>query len=71
MTKAQQETFITELIRNVEKDLLARVPKLPDEWDGHELRQLIADRFQEVSFTLKQNKSRYRAYKNEVLVRDL
>lgn len=45
---------------------MALVPHLPDEWDGHELRQLIADHFNAASFTLKQKnyKKRYRDYKN-------
>jgi hypothetical protein len=59
MTRAEQKRFIRELIGSVQKTLLDNVSKVPAEWDGHEIRQWIADKFQESSYTLKQNKSRY------------
>jgi hypothetical protein len=67
MTKVQQKRFIRELIQNVQKDLLANSGKIPAEWDGHELRQLVADKFALSSFTLKKDKKRYRAYNNAIL----
>jgi hypothetical protein len=68
MTKVEQRKFIRELVGNVRKDLLKQVPLIPATWDGHELRQFIADRFQESSWTLKENKRRYRDYQNDVAV---
>ncbi len=69
MTKAQQRRFIRELCNNVRDDLLkTAVPKLPEEWDGHELRRLVADRFNQASMTLRpgrqylQYAARLRAY---------
>jgi hypothetical protein len=66
MTRTEQRTFIRELISNVKEDLLSNVSSVPDTWDGHELRQWIADRFAESSFSLKQNKRRYRDYRNVI-----
>lgn len=66
MTRKEQERFVKELIANVQADLVSRVADVPEEWDGHELRQWIADRFQLASFTLKENKRRWRDYRNAV-----
>ena len=73
MTRTEQRRFVRDLVRNVERDLLENVSRVPKEWDGHELRQLIADRFVLVSWTLKEkgNRGRYRRYRNEVRCRDL
>lgn len=67
MNKTQQRRFVRELIANVRKDLLRQLPLVPDTWDGHELRQWIADRFQESSWSLKEDRRRYRDYRNTVL----
>lgn len=45
MNKAEKKRFIRQLIRNVQNDLIEAVDRLPEEWDGIELRELIADRF--------------------------
>lgn len=71
MTKHEQTKFVEGLINNVKDELMSQINKLPDEWDGHELRQLIADRFAEVSFTLKNDKKRYRAYRNFIITTPL
>lgn len=71
MNKDEQRAFVTELINNVKEDLLSNVKRVPEDWDGHELRQWIADRFQAASYTLKEQRSRYRAYKNAVRVHNL
>jgi hypothetical protein len=78
MTKAEKETFIRELIGNVQRDILAKVEAMPEEWDGHELRRFIADKFDESAMTVgrkgfygKPYAKRTRDYRNEVLVRNL
>lgn len=76
MTKTEQKTFIKELTANVAKDMLALVDagKVPEDWDGHELRQWIADRYAQVSFgSFADNKraKRFQAYRNAVIVNNL
>lgn len=71
MTRADQFTFVNELVNRVQSELLLNIERIPEEWDGHELRQWIADKFQESAYTLQRDKPRYRAYRNEVLVRNL
>lgn len=66
--------FIGELCDNVRDDLLKLVPKMPEEWDGIELRSMIAKRFSEVSLgdAMKDHRSkRYRNYEAECLSRNL
>lgn len=42
MTKAEQKRFVRDLARSVTKSLLASADRWPAEWDGHELRALLA-----------------------------
>lgn len=72
MTEQEKATFCNGLIESVRHDILARVPLTPKTWDGHELRELIADRFAQ-STSLKRccDRRRVRDYKNAVIVRNL
>lgn len=45
MTKKEKRAFMRELTRNILRDALAKVPNMPEEWDGHELRRYLADKF--------------------------
>lgn len=47
MTRQQKRVFLRQLTRSVLADVLAKVPHMPDSWDGHELRRYLADRFAE------------------------
>lgn len=52
MTRAEQIDFIRELTANVTKNLLrfAHYDGIPEEWDGRELRLLIARAFRDADF---------------------
>lgn len=77
MDTDEKRRFIGELIANVEKDIIGKVPEMPKHWDGHELRRYIADRFEQTALTLrargteKAHLRRLHAYRNEVLIRNL
>jgi hypothetical protein len=45
MNRDEKEEFVRGLIREVEKDVLSLLAHVPEDWDGHELRNLIADTF--------------------------
>lgn len=45
MTHQQQKKFVKDLAKNVLDDLLADATKWSNEWDGYELRRLLADAF--------------------------
>ena len=79
MTPKDKRFFIRDLIGNVCNDILAKVDDMPDEWDGHELRRYIADRFEQASIgVLGRGRvrssgatKRMRDYRNTVLERNL
>lgn len=76
MTKREKTKFIRDLIAAVQKDIVKKVGEMPEEWDGHELRRYVADKFEESSMTIKRKgdpemRRRRRRYENEVLVRNL
>jgi len=71
MTHAEQKRFIRGLCKNVQQSLLANVSKHPLTWDGHELRRLIAERFKQADFGTGLEGARGRAYRNEVLVKNI
>lgn len=70
MNLKEQHAFIRELCDNVRDSLLKR--QFPEEWDGHELRVLIAERFEQAAqmSLIKREPQRKRArdYRNTVLV---
>ena len=49
MTEQERSTFTAELIDAVKSEILAKIPKMPDEWDGHELRVYIAEQFMDAA----------------------
>jgi hypothetical protein len=73
MDANQQKIFVSELCKVIEFHINKNIDdgKIPDEWDGCELRQLIADEAAYMSHYLKDNKKRYREYTNTVLVNNL
>jgi|WetSurMetagenome_2_1015567.scaffolds.fasta_scaffold59843_2 hypothetical protein len=71
MTNDEKTKFITDILEATKESLLARVNRMPDEWDGRELRQLIADDVSQNinNPTLKQYSSkRYKEYRNTCIV---
>lgn len=77
MTNGEKRKFINDLVKNVKKDVLAKVPNMPQEWDGIELRQYLSDKFRESAYLTYKNqlspalKRRRKNYENEVVVRNL
>jgi hypothetical protein len=45
MNRSEKEEFITGLCNSVRDGLLGDLDKVPEEWDGHELRELLSERF--------------------------
>lgn len=47
MNTQEKLTFIDSLTRAVAEDIKAKITagKIPDEWDGHELRVLLSEKF--------------------------
>lgn len=61
MKRKEQIAFVRDLSRNVTKDLIAKSIAWPKEWDGHELRQLLAIAYKDsatVSVIVREPKSK-------------
>ena len=71
MTPEDQKRIVHELCASVESGIIAAIDSgaVPFDWDGFELRQLLADRFDRC--TGKMSLKRKREYNNTVLVNNL
>lgn len=71
MTQQEKESFIHELIAAMEKRMLKCVERMPEDWDGVELRQFIADTARHNAMPHLLKGKRKREYSNAVLVNNL
>lgn len=71
MTRYEQCDFVLTLIRNVKEEILKDIDKIPEEWDGIELRWLIANKFSGVVISKTGSRSRKRAFNNECIIKNL
>lgn len=46
MKKTEQRKIVNTLIKEIRADLLDNSDKWPEEWDGHELKELVASKFE-------------------------
>ena len=73
-TTEEKEGFVKDLMGSLQESILRAIRNSPEGWDGCELRWFIADYvfnmavFGEIG---KRKGSRYRAYKNDLLVNNL
>jgi len=71
MDTKEKKIFIRELTKNVQKEILKNISKMPEDWDGVELRWYIAYRFGQVVFGGTSSKQRRKAFCNTILVNNL
>jgi hypothetical protein len=74
MDKQQQIDFVKDLATNVANNVIRLIDadKIPENWNGVELRWMLADKFKDATMnTQRENKARYKAYKNDVIVNNL
>lgn len=72
MNTNEKDAFVQSIIKDLQHEILKRISKMPEEWDGHEIRQFIADYYNEnfIIGTALQGK-RKKDYKNFCLVNNL
>lgn len=67
--------IVKQLCNSIRDQVVLQIKsgKHPDNWDGHELRSLLADKFRnEITASMSNKRSqRVKDFKNEVLVRNL
>jgi hypothetical protein len=76
MNKRQKSKFVRDLTKDVTKQILDRVPDMPEEWDDIELRQYIADVFERKCLGIRAghiaaDRRRRYAYKQAIVERNL
>lgn len=68
MNKDEQTEFVAILIDNVRNEIINKVTRhAPENWDGIELRQFVADNFSECVMKGAMSRSRRIAYNKMVL----
>lgn len=73
MKKSEQKQFIRSLTKSIVGDIEKKISagKIPENWDGHELRYLLSEKFESEAWTLNKKHRRYKDYKNTVLINNL
>ena len=73
MNNQEKLEFIDSLIIRVKTELVKDIYKVPEEWDGIELRWLIRERFQKIVLggQMDRRERRYKDYHNHVLISGL
>ena len=72
MKRSEQKKFVKDLAANIAKGIIADIHKIPEDWDGNELRQLIADRAHAATINLKKRlPKRFRDYKKTIDISNL
>jgi hypothetical protein len=73
MEKEEQKTFVTSLMSAMTKEIMDLIDngKIPEEWDGIELRWLIRDKAAGIVGKRIGTLTRRRDYNNRVLVDNL
>ena len=69
----RQREFLTALFDGIRDTLIKKVPQMPAEWDGHELRQIAFDHVAQCTSNSLRDKRgrRYRDYEANCLSRNL
>lgn len=60
-TRNGKRAFIRDLCGRIKREALSKVDQMPEQWDGHELRAYLADKFQDsasMSLIVREPKSR-------------
>lgn len=73
MNAPEKREFVNELVKNVADEIIANIDanKIPEDWDGIELRWYLADKFGDCVFGGVGSKRRKAEYNNTVLTNDL
>ena len=71
MTKEEKTAFVETLCNDLKGFILSKVDKMPEEWDGVEIRQLMEDAVAQQYNWTKMSSKRKRDYNNEVVVRNI
>ena len=77
MTRAEQKNFVRGLSKSVAENIVSQIceGKIPEDWDGHELRCLLAYRHEQsaaMTVTAKNKRGkRWEEFQNTITVNNL
>ena len=71
MNKQEKREFIDSILDMTRGWMIARLDVYPENWDGLELRQLIADFAQEQIAYVKMDRKRKKEYENTRIVNNI
>ena len=71
MNAKEKERFITDLCDSVKHELISKIDRMPENWDGYELRELLQDKFEAESIIPDKRCARYREYRDTCLINNL
>jgi len=72
-TMPEKSAFVHDLIDSVRAELLRDIAaeKIPEHWDGIQLRALVAERFARSRMGREDDRRFWRDYRNDVITRNL
>jgi uncharacterized iron-regulated protein len=72
LTRREQRTLLRTFTNQVTTALLRRSDEWPEDWDGHDLRELALYAFEyERTALMREDRRRRRACRNEIITRNL
>lgn len=77
MTKDEQAAFVTSMTDGIRKEITTaiRAGRIPPEWNGHELRMLLAEKFRDAAgmsvLKIYPRSKRTKDYRNTVIINNL
>lgn len=70
MTRDNKEQFINDHIETIKKSIIENLNKMPENWNGYELREYIAEKFKDQRIG-EWDKKRKLQYKNDIITLNL
>lgn len=70
MNKQEKKKFIKDYCKHLQASMLNQVSKMPENWDGLEIRELFADKTRDLTFSGMSAK-RMNEYENTCIVENI
>jgi hypothetical protein len=74
LENSHRKLIVTGLCNSIRDEINAKIDSgvIPADWDGHELRSILADKFaREISTRMKTDRKRKRKYNNDIVVNNI
>jgi hypothetical protein len=70
MNKQEQKQFINDMLVTLEESIIKNIDRIPEEWDGRELRQYLVDKAEELNY-MPMDRQRKKDYANDIMIYNL